>query len=232
MRTRTVIERDSTADFFDDFFRFDSGDYTATTDGGTGTLALLGAAGSRGGWLNIPTAAAANDYHLLSTAKFVELVASKPVIFEARFKLTDASANSSHFVFGLSDTVTGGFMTDTTGEPPASWDGSVIYKPTGAALFKHKTSNGSTASTTANIGTFVSGTTFTLGLAFDPGDGTTGTVQPFINGMGTKPNFDKLPKHNVLLASLGPASIIFGVKASGSAVETLSVDYIALQAAR
>lgn len=231
-RLRTVLQRDASSDYFDDFYVWRSGDYTDTNDGGTGTVAVVVAAGAAGGWLNIPTAGAANDYHLLSTGKVIELVASKPVIAEIRLKITEAAANSAHFVFGFSDTLTGGFMADSTGEPPASWDGSVIYKPAGAAVLKHKTSNAGTATTTANVGTFTSGEIITLGLAFDPGDGTTGIIQPFVNGMGTKSNFDKLPAHRVALASLGPCHLIFGVKASTSSAETLSVDSIGFQATR
>lgn len=228
-RLRTVLQRDAVADFFEDFFVWRSGDWTDTNDGGTGTVAV---ANARGGWLQLPTAAAQHDYHLLGTpAKLIELVAARPVQVEARIKITEAAANSSSWVFGISDTLTTGFMAND-GEPPASWDGSVIYKPTGATAIKHKTSNASAATVTANIGTFATGTEIVVGLVFDPGDGTTGSFQPYVNGMGTKPNFDKLPAHRVTLASLGPCYLIFGVKAGTAAAETLQIDYVGAQLTR
>ena len=129
------FRRDAESFFFDDFHSYNTTTWpTLTNDGSSGTVAVSETSGSAiGGQLKIPTAAAANDYQLLSTKKVFEFVAGKPVIVEAKFKITDAGTNSSHWCFGLTDTVTTGWLTDTTGAPPSSYSGAMVWKPTGAA---------------------------------------------------------------------------------------------------
>ena len=54
-----------TFQLFDDFFDINTTRWVAVTDGATGTLA---SATLPGGWINIPSAGADNDYHLLRLA--------------------------------------------------------------------------------------------------------------------------------------------------------------------
>lgn len=224
--------RATRAAFFEDFFLFTAAQWTDTNDSGTGAVGLLAAAGAAGGWLSVATAAAANDYHLITAPIAIEFKADRPVITEIRFKVTESSANTAHWCVGLLDTVTTGFMADTTGEPPASWDGAVIYKPAGAAVIKAKSSNGSASVANTNLGTFVSGATYTAGITFHPKDGTTGEVQFFLNEMGSSSSFVVFPPHKILLASMAPMALAFGIKASASAAETILVDYVGCEITR
>lgn len=228
------FRRDAESFFFDDFHSYNTTTWpTLTNDGSSGTVAVSETAGSaNGGQLKIPTAAAANDYQLLSTKKVFEFVAGKPVIVEAKFKITDAGTNSSHWCFGLTDTVTTGWLTDTTGAPPSSYSGAMVWKPTGAATVKCETANGSTKNTNSSAFTFVSGTPIHIAIAFDPGDGVTGYVQFLFNQQGTDASFNKIPRIPVTLSGLNPMCISLGIKASGSNVETLFVDWVTAKAYR
>lgn len=219
--------KETTFQVYDDFASWNTNVWaTDTNDGATGAVAALETAGSAGGWLSLATAAALNDYHVISGRKVFEFLANRPVHAEIRLKVTEAGANSSHWFFGLTDTLTGGFMADTTGLPPASYRGAVLYKPTGATAIQVQTANGSTKTTNATAGVFASGTILTLGFTFDPGNGTTGKVQFYINGQGTNSQFVKIAPHSVALSGFTPMALAFGVKAGTTSAETMLTDYV------
>lgn len=220
--------------FFDDFYKYDTVLWpTLTNDSASGTVVVSEATGlANGGILKIPTTAQTNDYQLLSSLKSFEFLASKPVILEARFKITESGANLAHWCFGLTDTVTTGWMTATTGAPPSSYKGAMIWKPATATTIKCETANGTTKNTNAAAGTFVSGTTIQLGIIFDPGDGTTGQVQFLINDQGTNATFVPIKRLPITLSGLAPMCISLGIMASSAAVETMYVDYVAAKTVR
>lgn len=210
--------------YMEDFVDADSSDaFDSTDDGGTGTNVLLD---EHGGWYNVLTAVADNDYHLMSSgAEFIKFQANKPVYFEAKIKLTEANTDDANWVIGLTDTLTTGFLGDDGAGPAASYDGAVFFKVDGTMQIQFETSNAGTQVTNASLATFTSGAEYTLGLKFNPGDGTTGTVTPYVNGTaGTA--------HDITLAGLEEMHLVFGVKAGGANAETLSVDYLYVEATR
>lgn len=210
--------------YFEDFVDADAGSrFTSTDDGGTGTNVLLD---GHGGWYSVLTAAADNDYHLMSSGtEFIKFQANKPVYVEAKLKLTEANTDDANWVFGLTDTLTTGFLGDDGAGPAASYDGAVFFKVDGTMQIQFETSNAGTQVTNASVATFTSGTEYTLALYFNPGNGTTGTVTPYVNGVaGTA--------HSITLAGLEEMHLVFGVKAGGANAETLSVDYLYVDATR
>ncbi len=221
-----VHPMESLSQLYDDFFTYDTAKWpTDTNDGATGAVGALQTAGSGCGVLSLATAAAIDDYHMISGVKAIEFLANRPVICEIRFKITESSANSSHWCFGITDTLTGGWLTNGTGAPLGSYHGAMFWKPAGASTIKFETANAATKNANANVGTFVSGSFLTLGFAFDPGNGTTGWVQPLINGVGVDATLRPIPRSPVALAGLAPAALAFCVKASTAAAETMLVDY-------
>ncbi len=229
-----VYKHSQSSSFFDDFFKYLSTDFTLTVGTG-GTIALAtgatsaGVPGGAGGWLNVPTAASLHDYQSISRGAY-EFLPGKPLIVEARILLTDAAANSSNWYLGLTDTLTTGFVTNA-GVTPASYNGAVFYKKAGAATIGFETSNGTTKTTVANVGTFVSGVPLVLSLWFDPADGTTGFVTPGLNGNADL-GFVPLRHQAIPLAGLVPMYLSAGVNASTAAAETLQLDYWGVQSAR
>lgn len=211
-------------EYFQDFVEADANSrFTDTNDGGTGTNALLD---GQGGWLNVVTAAADNDYHLMASGtECIRMQAGKPFFFEAKIKLTEAATDDANFVIGLSDTLTTGLLADNGAGPAASYDGAVFFKVDGGTNLQFETSNAGAQVTNATVSPFVSAAEYTLGISFDPANGTTGNVIPYVNGVaGTT--------HEISLAGLEEMHLIFGVKAGGANAETLSVDYLYLQATR
>lgn len=210
--------------YFEDFIAADAGSrFTSTDDGGTGTNALLD---GHGGWYNVVTAAADNDYHLMSSgAEFIKFQANKPAYVETKLKLTEAATDDSNWVFGFTDTLTTGFLANDGGGPAASYDGAVFFKVDGTMAIQFESSNAGTQVTTASVAPFVSGTEYTLGILFNPGDGTTGTLTPYVNGVAGA-------AHSITLAGLEEMHLVFGVKSGGANAETLSVDYLFVEATR
>lgn len=201
--------------------------WTSNDDGGTGTNAFQDAAG---GIYNVVTAAADNDYHAMSSvAENWKFVASKPLWFEARFKLAEATTNESAWWFGLTDTLTtGGLQADAAG-PLATYDGALIWKDEATMAIDFETSNAGTQATTTNMATFVTDTWTRVGFYFD-GTATTGVVYPYYDvGAGWLAG----TQQNITLSGLEEMHAVFGVKAGPTAAaETLQVDYIHIVATR
>lgn len=215
-------------EFYDDFKNpasataSDYHAYTASNDGATGTNAFQDAAG---GWFNLVTAAADNDYHAFSTVTESFLFASgKKLWFEARFKLSEATTNDSAWWFGLTDTLTtGGFQADALG-PLGTYDGAMIWKDEDTLEIDFETSNAATQATTSNFGTFASNTTTRVGFYFD-GTATTSVVTPYVAVADT--TWVAGTAQNITLSGLEEMHLVFGVKAGpGAAAETLQVDYV------
>lgn len=214
--------------FFDDFLNpasataSDYHAYTSNDDAGTGTNAFQDAPG---GIYNVVTAAADNDYHAMSSVSENWLFAAgKPLWFEARFKLAEATTNESTWWFGLTDTLTTGGMQANAAGPLASYDGALIYKtPETALTVNFETSNAGTQSTSSAFATSISDTWHRAGFYFD-GATTTSKITPYFHN-GT--SWTAGAAHDITLSGLEAMHLVFGVKAGPTAAaETLQVDYI------
>jgi hypothetical protein len=81
------------------------------------------------------------------------------------------------------------------------------------------TSNAAGQADNANVGDFTTATWHKLGFLYDPNDGVTAIVTPFLDGVaGTA--------KNLTIAALDEMHILLGVKAGGAHAETLLVDYV------
>lgn len=229
-----TYEKPLSGQYFQDFLTYAAGDYTFTKGTG-GTVAQVVAAGSAlGGWLNVPTAATANDYQSIALAGKVFEVPSqanlglaKPkyvpkLTFEARLKITESASNSTSWYFGLTDTLTTGLLT-SAGAPASSFNGAIFWKPKNTNQISFMVSQGTAQATFANIGTFVSGTSIVLTGVLDPGNGVQGWAQPQINGDGST---NLIPiKRQPFTLPLVPCYLSAGIVASVATAETLGLDY-------
>lgn len=211
-------------EWFEDFLKVDAtNDITSTDDGATGTNTLNGTAG---GTYSVVSAAADNDYHLMSSkAKSIGLNAAKPAWFEARINLTEANTSAANWIVGVSDTLTTGNLADNGAGPATNQDAIAFYKVDGGTTIGFLTSNGTAQTLNASLATFTSGVWYRLGWHFDPNDGTTAIVTPFVYNETTGVRTVGA-SHRVTVASLGPCYTIFGVKAGSGSAETLIVDYV------
>lgn len=173
-----------------------------------------------GGWAQILTDVNDNDeFYLSSIGEHWLFAATKPLWFEARLQLTEANTDDANIIVGLSDTVGANTLLDDGAGPAASYDGAVFFKVDGGTVWQFETSNAGTQVTDTNVGAFSSGTATRLGFTFDPSNGTTGILTPYVNGVaGTE--------RNITLAGLEEMHLLFGVKAGGANAETLKLDYV------
>lgn len=224
-----IIDKHNTHEYFDDMFNLDTVRWTTVDDSGTGTNTADAIAG---GQVTVKTAASDNDYHFLRSATAAWLFAAgKPLWFEARFALTEANTDDANLLFGLSSVIDGTVLGDDGAGPAASYSGALFFKVDGTMKLQFETSNAGTQVTNATLKTFVSDNFYRVGFHFDPGNGVTGRINPWIydDVAGSYLNTVKSANdlgHDITLASLAQMNVIFGVKAGGANAEQLRVDYI------
>jgi len=234
-----TVNRQVNVQLFDDFLKFDAGFWADTNSGSSPPP--ISVANASGGWLQCATHATLNDYRSVSTPAVWEILPDKPVLIEARIKIAEAAPNSSGWYFGLTDTLTAGFLS-ASGQPPSSYRGAVVWKAPGSNVIAFQTSNGTNQRTIAKLGTFESGSPLLLSIAFDPG-GSSPSIAPgsmFLASplIGTPAGlqFDQqagarraLP---IPVAGLVPMCLSVGVLAGTAAAETLQVDYAGVDSYR
>lgn len=226
--------------FFDDFLQQASATgseydvYTDMNDGATGTNAFQDA---NGGWLNVVTAAAADDYHGIRTlAKPWLFAAGKELWLEARFRVSEGTTNQSGYVIGLMDTFTTGGIQAGTAGPLASFSGAIFYKNSTSMAMNFLTSNSTTQNKTTGIGTVVTNQITKVLFHCDGGlianSATIGVVTPFLD-IGDGNGWVKGTAQNITFAALNQMALVASIKAgSGAAAETLQLDYLKVNATR
>ncbi len=214
--------RGTTIDFFDDFFQYDPtatvGKWVAVEDAGaTGGDKVIDGAG---GLLSAGCDGDDEDeVYISSIVEFLKFAANKMMFFETSVELTEANTNEANWIIGLSDTVGADSLVDAGAGPMASYDGAVFFKVDGTMKIQFENSNAGTQVTNATLADFVSGTRYKLGFLFDPNDGVTGKITPFVDGVaGTV--------QDITLAGLEEMHILIGTKAGGTNEEALVVDYV------
>jgi hypothetical protein len=219
-----TVDKRTMYEFFLDFDTSVSGDsVAASNDGGSGALTITDAAG---GVATLATAAADNDYHVISSdAETFKVAANKPLWFEARVKLAEANTDDANIFVGLSDTVDGTLLTDNGGGPPSSWDGAGIFKVDGGTVWQAESSNATTQATTTSLAAFTTDTWTRLGVHVDPGDDTTADVHFFVDGV-------RKATHKLTISGMDEMHVALGVKAGAGNAETLSIDYVRAVQAR
>lgn len=194
----------------DDFFATDNtNNYTLVTDAG-GTAVVID---DINGTMRITNNGTDNDESYLSTKAENWLFATRPIVFEAQVNAT----GDHNFIVGLSDTVGANFLQDSEAGPAASYDGAVFFVD-GGSYWKFETSNAGTQVTNATFAAYSSGDGIRLGFIYDPNDGTTGKITPFVNGVaGTT--------HSITLSGLEEMHVVFGAKNKTAAAAVLDIDY-------
>jgi len=175
-----------------------------------------------GGWLRVACTGTDNDETYLSTLGESFIFATdKKFVLKCRVQLTEAATDDANWVIGVSDTVGADFLQDDGAGPAASYDGAVFFKVDGTLKIQFETSNAAAQVTNATLADFVSGTSYNLAFVYDYGDGVTGSITPYVNGVaGTA--------HAITIAGLQEMHFVMGVKAGGANAESFLVDYIAI----
>lgn len=212
--------------FWDDFLDLDTtattGKWDATALDTSCTIAIGDTAGGAVVLTNVATDN--KETWLSNVAEVFKVAASKPIYFEARVKCTEANTNTANWFVGLSDTVAVDTITDAAAL--ASLDGIGFFKKEGALTFDFVVSNGSTTTSTASVGTEVSGTYVRLGFTVEPGLDKTGALAatkarctPYVDGVaGTA--------LDLLISGMDEMHVVFGVKNGSGHANVLTVDYV------
>lgn len=210
--------------FEDDFFWFDDGDDWVDTVSDGGTVEVTDAVG---GILSIASTGNDNDESYVSLkAEAFTFSTTKKVYFQCRIKLTEANTDDANWIIGLSSIAAANTLVDDGAGVVTTYDGAVFYKVDGTLTFMFETSNAATQVDNADVGVaFASATWYTLSFLYDYGDGTTGSITPYIDGVaGTA--------HAITIAGLEEMHVVMGVKAGAGNAETLLVDYVHVQQER
>lgn len=165
-----------------------------------------------------------DEAYLSSRNEIFKFAASKPMWFEARVRLNEngGTAGKSGFICGVSDTVAANSLVDG-GTLMTSFDGALFVKEETTAKIDFVGSNAGTQDND-ELADWVDGTWYRLGFVFDPGNGTTGTLTPYINGTA-------YTAQDITLSGLEEMHIVFGAKMFATTTEaSFEVDwYRALQ---
>jgi hypothetical protein len=189
--------------YFEDFDYYTAADWTVTETQAGATQALTD---GDGGLLLITNTAADND--LVSLQKVGEsfrFASGKPLFFEARFKVSDATQ---------SDVVIGLQITDTT--PLDVTDGVFFIKADGAATVNFLVEKNNTATTASAVATMADDTYIRLGFYYDG----VSAVQYFVNGsIAGSSVTTNLPDDEDM-------TITIAIQNGEAAAKTMTVDYV------
>ena len=193
--------------YHNDFFTYNSGDWTiTTTEAGTGS-ASEAVTSSAGGALLLTNAAGDNDLDFLQLkGEGFKLSTSKKAYFSARFKVNDV--DQSDFVMGLG-------ITDTT--PLDTTDGVFFISADGDAGLDFLVEKDNSATTTEDVATMADDTFITTTWFIDP---DASKVYYSINN--AKPvgvAITNLPDDEELTVS-------FGIQNGEGSAQTMTIDYV------
>ncbi len=216
----TLAAAGGTIKYFDDFFSYDDtaavGDYAEVSDG----TPAVDVGDENGGVLSIATGATdENETYISSLHEVFTFQTNKAGFFETLVKLTEADTNKANIIVGLSDTVGADFLQDAGAGPAASYVGAVFYKVDGGTDWNFESSNAGVQDTELAVAAFTDATFTKLGFKYDPNDGVTAIITPFVNGVAGTPV-------NLTIAGLAEMHLVMGAKAGSANAETLLVDYI------
>ena len=193
--------------YHNDFFTYNSGDWTiTTTEAGSGN-ASEAITSQAGGALLLTNDDADNDLDFLQLkGESFKLSTSKKAYFSARFKVSDAT--ESDFVIGLQ-------ITDTT--PLATTDGVFFIKDDGDTNLDFIVEKDSTSTDTTAIHTMEDDTFVTVTWFIDP---DASKVFYSVN------NAAPVSVVNTNLPDDEELTVSFGIQNGAAAAKTMTIDYV------
>ena len=193
--------------YHNDFFTYNSGDWTiTTTEAGTGS-ATEAVTSSAGGALLLTNAAGDNDLDFLQLkGEGFKLSTSKKAYFSARFKVNDV--DQSDFVIGLG-------ITDTT--PLDTTDGVFFISADGDAGLDFLVEKDNSATSKEDVATMADDTFITVTWFIDP---DTSKVYYSVN------NAEPVAVANTNLPDDEELTVSFGIQNGEASAQTMTIDYV------
>ena len=201
------FEMKDVTQWWSDFDRYRSADWTVTTVG-TGTVAEIAGVG---GLIRLATSAGATDaIYMDKVGEQFQFVTGAQVWFQGRFRVSDAV--NTELVGGLQ-------ITDTA--PMAVSDGVYFHKPSGAArLFLVQVSAATGLTTTTDTGVDVASNAFATAGYFYDANGTVFWAIKDTNGVVVG---DGSAPANLPTVTLTPS---LGILNAAAAIHDLDIDYV------
>lgn len=172
-------------------------------------------------------AGAEDEIYLHQTLETFLFAAGKPLVFEARVKITEANTNQANVFVGLMNAVAANALQDADAGPKSSYSGAGFFKVGGSTVWQAEASIGTTQDTDTSVGTAATGTWYQLRIEFEPGSGVTdGTVRFYLDGslVHTATSFD--------YTSATEMEAVVGVKAGSANEDLIDVDFVSCWQAR
>lgn len=196
------------------------------SDGGAGAFAD-GAGGVIQLQASDTTVGDNDETYVHQTLETFLFAAGKPLVWQARIKLTEGATDKANVMVGLANAWAANHIQDNGAGPVASYSGHVAFKVDGGTVWQSEGSIATTQTTDTDIGTRSSGTWVTFRGEFDPGSGVTdGRLRMFLDGalVQTITSFDYT---NATEMELG-----CGVKNGTTTEELVDIDYLSCYQAR
>jgi hypothetical protein len=213
---------------FDDFLWYISPHLWTSLTEDSGTVSVT--ASGVGGLLALVTGSTIDDEVALATTnKPFLFAAEKPLLFETRCQLTEASTNKAEPMIGFCSALNiADAMQDALAGPLASFSGAVLYKTGGSLNWSFRVSIGTTKQDIAT--SHPVGTTDYHTYRIEIREGSQGTALleavPFLDGQQMLAVDGKPIKLSFAYTSAAAMQAGAYLKAGAAVAETLNVDYI------
>lgn len=229
-----ALEKRRTVGVFDDFTWYVTAHNftTVATDSGTvsvgdaakGIVALVASDGTVGD----------NDETYIKSTNEVFLIANnKPILAEAKLQFTEANTDDANVFFGVMDAIAANTLVDNGAGLKTTFSGAAIYKVDGGTVWKCVSSI-STSQTISTSTTTAGGSSYqTLRIEIQPINSTTAEVTFYVDGQQLIDSTTLRPiKHTITYTGATEMQVGAGVKNGDTNLETLNIDYIAVEQLR
>jgi len=224
MQQYRQLDEDQYVLLYDDFVGLSTGKWTALQNGTpTATAAIQD---GLGGIVKTFSDNVDDCYDgFASPAESFIFNTTKPLSFAIRMKLTEVNTNNANWCLGVSDTLTTGMLQTAGAGPIASYDGAIFFKLEEIMYIQFETSNAATQVTNATLAVWTSGVWYQLGFDYDPNDGVTGKITPWVYNETTGVKTIGAV-HSITISGLEEMHAFFQAGASSTEVESIEVDKI------
>jgi hypothetical protein len=225
-----------TISIWDDFTWYVTAHNWTTVVSDSGTVAVGDAAGGIIVLTPSDGTVADNDEAYLKSTNEVFLIANnKPLLAEARVQFTEANTDDANIFFGVADAIGANTLVDDGAGMKTSFSGAAIYKVDGGTVWKCISSKSTTQTISTSLTTAGGATPQTLRIEIRPVTSTVAEVTFWVDGVQLRESTSRgeAPiKHQLTYTSATEMQVGAGVKNGFTNLETLNIDYVAVEALR
>ena len=224
--TRTPLRYFSRDEFavFDDFDTFVDGEKWTIFD--TPTSASVTHEGSGRGRMKLFASVDNEDAAIATTHELFRFVANKAMVAEASIQFTQIQTSTEGIAFGFADAFGDGLHGDDAAGIVVNDSAALIYKLSGAAVWRFHTEVGGTVVDTVSVTATDSGNEQNLRIEITPRSSTVFNARPFVDGVQLRDSEGVPIRHDVTIPT--STDMDLGLYLIGGHVDdtTLYTDYL------